>query len=89
MAEDFSAAGAVRVKRTARAGARSLSERELHEYVAEVEGHESQVTGVVGYFYHLYRAEVLARLDAVHSAGILEIGCGEGMMFDGTSMTPV
>ncbi len=39
-----------------------LSERELHEYVAEVEGHDSQVTGVVGYFYAMYRAEVLARV---------------------------
>ena len=37
-------------------------ERELHEYVAEVEGHDSQVTGVVGYFYAMYRAEVLARV---------------------------
>ena len=40
----------------------NLSERALHEYVAEVEGHESQVTGVVGYFYRMYRAEVLARV---------------------------
>ena len=40
----------------------SLSERALHEYVAEVEGHDSQVTGVVGYFYAMYRAEVLARV---------------------------
>ena len=68
---------------------RSLSERELHEYVAAVEGHESQVTGVVGYFYGLYRAEVLARLANVPSREILEIGCGEGMMFDGTSIAPV
>ncbi len=37
--------------------------RELHEYVAEVEGHDSQVTGVVGYFYEMYRREVLARVD--------------------------
>ena len=42
-----------------------LSERELHEYVAEVEGHDSQVTGVVGYFYAMYRAEVLARVSGV------------------------
>ena len=41
---------------------RSLTERALHEYVAEVEGHDSQVTGVVGYFYAMYRAEVLARV---------------------------
>ncbi len=68
---------------------RRLSERELHEYVAEVEGHESQVTGVVGYFYRMYRAEVLARLDGVKNGEILEIGCGEGMMFDGTSIAPV
>ena len=26
---------------------RELSERALHEYVAEVEGHHSQVTGIV------------------------------------------
>jgi len=68
---------------------RDLTERELHEYVAEVEGHDSQVTGVVGYFYRMYRAEVLARLDGVKSREILEIGCGEGMMFDGTTIAPV
>ena len=68
---------------------RELSERELHEYVAETEGHDSQVTGVVGYFYEMYRAEVLARVDAVQGRDILEVGCGEGMMFDGTSTLPV
>ena len=66
-----------------------LSERELHEYVAEVEGHDSQVTGVVGYFYAMYRAEVLARVDGVGGGDILEIGCGEGMMFEGTATQPV
>ncbi len=71
------------------ANPRELSERELHEYVAEVEGHESQVTGVVGYFYQMYRAQVLARVDGVNGRDVLEIGCGEGMMFDGTSMSPV
>ena len=45
-----------------------LSERELHEYVAEVEGHDSQVTGVVGYFYAMYRAEVLARVRGLSRA---------------------
>jgi SAM-dependent methyltransferase len=66
-----------------------LSERELHEYVAEVEGHDSQVTGVVGYFYAMYRAEVLARVAALHGSDILEVGCGEGMMFDGTGTDPL
>ena len=46
----------------------ALAERELHEYVAEVEGHESQVTGVVGYFYAMYRAEVLARVAGIAAA---------------------
>jgi SAM-dependent methyltransferase len=68
---------------------RSLSERDLHEYVAEVEGHDSQVAGVVGYFYGLYRAEVLARVKGIASRDILEIGCGEGMMFDGSQTQPV
>jgi SAM-dependent methyltransferase len=66
-----------------------ISERELHEYVAEVEGHDSQVTGIVGYFYAMYRAEVLARVAGVRGRDILEIGCGEGMMFDGTATQPV
>src|SRR5262249_56372538 len=66
-----------------------LSERELHEYVAEVEGHDSQVTGVVGYFYAMYRAEVLARVRGLAGRDILEVGCGEGMMFDGTGTSPV
>ena len=66
-----------------------LSERELHEYVAEVERHDSQVTGVVGYFYAMYRAEVLARVRGIAGRDILEVGCGEGMMFDGTGTNPV
>ncbi|MGH9142270.1 MAG: class I SAM-dependent methyltransferase, partial [Vicinamibacterales bacterium] len=66
-----------------------LSERELHEYVAAVEGHDSQVTGVVGYFYAMYRAEVLARVNALRGRDILEVGCGEGMMFSGTGIQPV
>lgn len=66
-----------------------LSERELHEYVADVEGHDSQVTGIVGYFYRMYRDEVLRRAGAVSGRDILEVGCGEGMMFDGTATTPV
>jgi SAM-dependent methyltransferase len=65
------------------------AERALHEHVAEVERHDSQVTGIVGYFYRMYRAEVLARVDGVEGRDILEIGCGEGMMFDGTSTQPV
>lgn len=65
------------------------AERELHEYVAEVEGHDSQVTGVVGYFYRMYRDEVLRRAHGVAGLDILEIGCGEGMMFEGTATTPV
>ena len=68
---------------------RELSERDLHEYVAEVEGHESQVTGVVGYFYRMYRAEVLGRVEGVAGRRVLEVGCGEGMMFEGTRTTPV
>ena len=68
---------------------RDLTERELHEYVAEVEGHDSQVTGIVGYFYQMYRAEVLARVAGVADRDILEVGCGEGMMFDGTHTRPV
>jgi len=71
------------------ASPRELSERELHEYVADAEGHESQVTGVVGYFYAMYRAEVLARVRGVRGRDILEVGCGEGMMFDGTGTQPV
>jgi SAM-dependent methyltransferase len=67
----------------------NVSERALHEYVAEVEGHDSQVTGLVGYFYAMYRAEVLARVAGVRGRDILEIGCGEGMMFDGTGTQPV
>jgi SAM-dependent methyltransferase len=57
--------------------------------VAEVEGHDSQVTGVVGYFYRLYRAAVLERVAGVEGRDILEVGCGEGMMFDGTGTHPV
>jgi SAM-dependent methyltransferase len=65
------------------------AERDLHEAVAEREGHDSQVTGVVGFFYRMYREEVLRRAHGIAGRDILEIGCGEGMMFDGTSTTPV
>jgi len=68
---------------------RKLTENELHEYVAETEGHDSQVTGVVGYFYNKYRTEVIARVTGVPNHEILEVGCGEGMMFDGTDIAPV
>jgi ubiquinone/menaquinone biosynthesis C-methylase UbiE len=67
----------------------SQAERQLHEYVAEVEGHDSQVTGVVGYFYRMYRDEVLRRAGIVEGREILEVGCGEGMMFEGTPTTPI
>jgi SAM-dependent methyltransferase len=68
---------------------RSLNERDLHERVAELEPHDSQLSGIVGYFYRMYRAEVLARIDGLRGRDILEVGCGEGMMFDGLGMHPV
>jgi SAM-dependent methyltransferase len=66
-----------------------LSERALHEHVAAVEGHDSQVTGIVGYFYAMYRDEVRARVAGMPGRDVLEVGCGEGMMFDGTPTRPV
>jgi SAM-dependent methyltransferase len=71
------------------ANPRELTERELHEYVADVEGHDSQITGLVGYFYRMYRGEVLSRVNGTDGRAILEVGCGEGMMFDGTGTSPV
>src|SRR6185295_11749166 len=68
---------------------RPLDERALHEYVAEVEGHDSQNAGVVGYFYRMYRDEVRRRVGAVAGSAILEIGCGEGLMFEGTATHPI
>ena len=44
---------------------------------------------MVGYFYRMYRNEVLARAGALAGREILEVGCGEGMMFDGTPTTPI
>src|SRR2546426_5717029 len=77
------------MKGPALASRHSLGERALHEHVAAVEGHQSQVTGIVGYFYAMYRAEVLARVQGIRGRDILEVGCGEGMMFDGTATAPV
>jgi SAM-dependent methyltransferase len=71
------------------AAAGERDERRLHDRVAETEGHESQVVGVVGYFYAMYRAEVLARVAGIADRDILEVGCGEGMMFDDTGTRPV
>ena len=51
-----------------------LDERQLHEYIAGVEGHTSQVTGVVGYFYRMYRAEVLARVEGLRGRDVLDAG---------------
>ena len=67
----------------------SQAERQLHEHVAEIEGHDSQVAGVVGYFYKMYRDEVLRRAGVLNGLDILEVGCGEGMMFEGTATTPI
>ena len=67
---------------------KKMTENELHEYVAEIEGHGSQVTGVVGYFYEKYRQEVIARVQGTPNREILEVGCGEGMMFEGTAIAP-
>jgi SAM-dependent methyltransferase len=67
----------------------SQAERQLHEYVAEVEGHDGQVTGVVGYFYRMYRDEVIRRAGDIAGRDILEVGCGEGMMFEETTATPI
>jgi len=66
-----------------------MTENELHEYVAEVEGHEGQMRGVVGYFYRMYRAEVIARVQGTPGHEILEVGCGEGVMFEDTGIHPV
>ncbi|MGQ0732065.1 MAG: methyltransferase domain-containing protein [Acidobacteriota bacterium] len=66
-----------------------LSERALHEYVAEVEGHDSQTRGIVGYFYRMYRDEVRRRAGVTRELEILEVGCGEAMMFEGTATRPV
>ncbi|OLC49995.1 MAG: hypothetical protein AUH43_06310 [Acidobacteria bacterium 13_1_40CM_65_14] len=69
----------------------SLSERELHEYVAGVEGHDEQLTGVVGFFNRRVRHHILTRISAldVNGRDLLEVGCGEGHMFDGTAIQPV
>jgi CTP synthase (UTP-ammonia lyase) len=37
----------------------------------------------------MYRREVIARVQGVPNREILEVGCGEGMMFDGTTIAPV
>ena len=69
---------------------RSLSERELHEYVAEVEGHDSQVTGVVGYFYEMYRARGDRAGDRTSPiATSSRSAAAKGMMFEGTGIAPV
>jgi len=67
----------------------SLSERELHEAVAEAESHDDQLTGVVGFFNRRVRDHVLRRIDAVNGLDLLEVGCGEGHMFAGTDIRPV
>jgi SAM-dependent methyltransferase len=68
---------------------RRMTENQLHEHVAEIEGHGSQVTGGVGYFYEMYRREVIERVTGTPNRDILEVGCGEGMMFDGTAIAPI
>jgi ubiquinone/menaquinone biosynthesis C-methylase UbiE len=65
------------------------SERELHERVAEAEPHDDQLTGVVGFFNRRVRAQILERVGATTGCDLLEVGCGEGHMFDGTPTEPV
>jgi len=66
-----------------------LSERELHEYVAEGETHDEQYTGVVGFFNRRVRDHVVRRIGAVNGGDLLEIGCGDGHMFASTTIRPV
>ena len=44
---------------------------------------------MVGYFYEMYRSAVIERVAGIPPRDILEIGCGEGHMFEGTGITPV
>ena len=66
-----------------------MTENELHDYAAEHDSHEGQMHGVVGFFYRKYRAEVIARVQGTPGHEILEVGCGEGVMFDDTGIHPV
>ncbi|MBI3088221.1 MAG: class I SAM-dependent methyltransferase [Candidatus Omnitrophica bacterium] len=67
-----------------------LSETELHELIAHVEGHDLQVRGVVGFFHRHFQTAGAVRLAKEYPEDeILEIGCGEGLVFRETDLNPI
>lgn len=67
---------------------RGLSETELHEYVAQTESHQAWKGGIIGYFYRMYADETLKHVKAYAPSEVLEVGCGEGLSFEGTGFQP-
>ena len=53
----------------------------LHDKIAEKEGQEYWTRGLVGYFYRMYLWEAQMFVKHYSSGKILEVGCGEGLMF--------
>lgn len=66
-----------------------LSEREVHEYAAMVEGHSSHERGVVRYFYQMYVEETLRCVEGCRGPDVLEVGCGERLMFKKSPICPI
>lgn len=66
-----------------------LSEAELHERVAKTERHDAWRRGIRGYFYRMYLREALKHVEGHAPLEVLEVGCGDGVSFDGAESPPV
>jgi len=68
---------------------KALSETELHKHVAQTERHEAWLHGLTGYFYRMYRDEALKHVQSYASSEVLEVGCGDGICFNGSEFYPI
>ncbi len=64
-------------------------ERKLHEEVAQRESHESQISGIVGWFYRSYISATCSFLDRHPRERVLEVGCGEGVLLRDSGFSPI
>ena len=64
------------------------TEAALHEKVAQMDSHEAQTKGIVGWFYRFY-IEATVRFVRQTGGRVLDVGSGEGMIFKESGLQPV
>jgi SAM-dependent methyltransferase len=68
---------------------KQLDERALHERVTLKESHEAQTKGIVGLFYRMYINATGEFLAAHPGALVLDVGCGEGILWRDSALEAV